>query len=279
MKNLRHIFLLATIFLVPLSLSAQNKGFQLPSKKRSTHSNFASIKSTGSKNASDLSSTRKGKPTSTMTKSDRDRIIQNIINNMVYIEGGSFTMGATVEQSSEAQESEWPAHRVTLSSFYIGEYEVTQAEWQAVMGNNPSHNKGSNLPVESVSWTDCQSFIRKLNTITGKRFRLPTEAEWEYAARGGRRSHGYKYAGTSNDLDAVAWFWRNSGDSYLYGEWDDGITSVNHCQTHNVGTKRPNELDLFDMVATFGSGVRTGTAITAAMHRPTPKVRFQVNIE
>ena len=156
-------------------------------------------------------------------------IIQNLINNMVHVEGGTFTMGATSEQGTDADKDEKPAHQVTLSSFSIGKYEVTQEEWEAVMGNNPSSFKGAKRPVERVSWNDCQEFIRKLNTMTGKRFRLPTEAEWEYAARGGNKSIGYKYAGSDN-LDRVAWYDSNSGNS-----------------THDIGQKSPNELGLYDM--------------------------------
>ena len=111
----------------------------------------------------------------------------------------------------------------------MGKYEVTQAQWKAVMGSNPSRFKGDNLPVENVSWDDVQAFIRKLNQLTGKRYRLPTEAEWEYAARGGNKSRGYKYAG-GNNIDEVAWYDGNSGE-----------------RTHPVGKKRPNELGLYDM--------------------------------
>ncbi len=164
------------------------------------------------------------------TLSNEDRvIIDNLVNNMVYVEGGTFVMGATSEQGSEADNDEKPTHSVTLSSYYIGKYEVTQAEWRAVMGSNPSYFKGDNLPVENVSWNDCQEFIRKLNSLTGKNFRLPTEAEWEFAARGGNNSRGYKYSG-SNDIGSVAWYDGNSGS-----------------KTHPVGQKSPNELGLYDM--------------------------------
>ena len=156
-------------------------------------------------------------------------VIQQLVANMVYVEGGTFTMGATPEQGSDADGDEKPTHQVTLKGFYICKYEVTQAEWKAVMGTNPSKFKGDNLPVESVTWFDCQEFIRKLNELTGKNFRLPTEAEWEYAARGGRRSYGAKYAG-DNDIDKVAWHKGNSNNT-----------------THPVGTKRANELGLYDM--------------------------------
>lgn len=148
---------------------------------------------------------------------------------MVPVEGGTFTMGATSEQGSDAWDDEKPAHKVTLSDYYIGQTEVTQALWKAVMGSNPSDSKGDNLPVEQVSWDDCQVFIQNLNQLTGKQFRLPTEAEWEYAARGGRKSRGYKYAG-GNDIGLVAWYTGNSGD-----------------ETHTVATKQANELGVYDM--------------------------------
>lgn len=164
-----------------------------------------------------------------MTTAQKQRIIDNLVNNMVYVSGGTFTMGATSEQGSDVYNNEKPAHRVTLSSYYIGKYEVTQAEWRAVMGSNPSNFKGDNLPVENISWNDCQEFIRKLNSLTGKNFRLPTEAEWEFAARGGNNSRGYKYSG-SNDVGSVAWHDGNSGS-----------------KTHPVGQKSPNELELYDM--------------------------------
>ena len=147
---------------------------------------------------------------------------------MVKVPGGKFTMGGTGEQGDEAYSDENPIHSVTLSDYWIGQAEVTQELWTAVMGSNPSKFSGSNLPVEQVSWDDCQEFITRLNAITGKAFRLPTEAEWEYAARGGV-SFGKKYAG-SNDIDDVAWYGNNSSNT-----------------THTVGTKQPNELGLYDM--------------------------------
>ena len=149
--------------------------------------------------------------------------------DMVRVEVGTFTMGATAEMK-DPYNDEKPTHRVTLTNdYYIGKYEVTQALWQTVMGKNPSKFKGDNLPVERVGWDDCQEFISKLNDITGKTFRLPTEAEWEYAARGGNKSRGYQYSGSNNLLD-VAWFRDNSGS-----------------KTHGVGTKQANELGIYDM--------------------------------
>ena len=148
---------------------------------------------------------------------------------MVFVDGGTFTMGATSEQGSDANDNESPTHSVTLSGFYIGKTEVTQKQWQNVMSSNPSSFKGDELPVENVSWNDCQTFINKLNQLTGKKFRLPTEAEWEYAARGGNKSKGYKYSG-SNTIGNVAWYSGNSSS-----------------RTHPVATKQANELGLYDM--------------------------------
>lgn len=143
---------------------------------------------------------------------------------MVKVEAGIFMMGTTSEMQN-SYDGEKPVHQVTLTNdYYMGKYEVTQALWQAVMGSNPSNFKGDNLPVEQVSWNDCQDFIGKLNTMTGRKFRLPTEAEWEYAARGGKKNRGYQYSGSSTIFD-VAWSWGNSDE-----------------KTHPVGMKHANEL-------------------------------------
>lgn len=149
---------------------------------------------------------------------------------MVYVEGGTFMMGSN---DADADDDEKPVHQVTLSDYYIGETEVTQALWKAVMGSNPSSFKGDNLPVEEVSWYDCQDFIGRLNQITSENFSLPTEAQWEFAARGGNYSKGYKYSG-SNNPDAVAWY----GDNAYY---------VQDYGTRPVATKQPNELGIYDM--------------------------------
>jgi formylglycine-generating enzyme required for sulfatase activity len=153
-----------------------------------------------------------------------------LLPEMVFVQGGTFTMGCTAEQGNECQDDEKPAHTVTLSSFSIGKYEVTQAQWEAVMGTNPSHFKDCpNCPVENVNWDDIQQFIQKLSKQTGKSYRLPTEAEWEFAVKGGSKSKGYRYSG-SNDIGTVAWYKDNSGYS-----------------THPIGQKLPNELEIYDM--------------------------------
>lgn len=147
---------------------------------------------------------------------------------MVRIPGGSFTMGCTREQE-DCYDNEKPAHRVWVSSFELSKYEVTQELWEAVMGANPSHFSGcARCPVERVSWDDIQGFLRKLNA-GGGRYRLPSEAEWEYAARGGTQSRGYQYAG-SHSPEAVAWYGDKSGN-----------------KTYPVGQKQANELGLYDM--------------------------------
>ena len=160
---------------------------------------------------------------------DESFTVNGVSFAMVPVAGGTFTMGATSEQGTNIDSNEKPTHQVTLSSYMIGKTEVTQELWLAVMGSKPSYFRGDNLPVEQVSWDDCQKFITKLNALTGKNFRLPTEAEWEYAARGGNMSQGYKYSG-SNEIGDVAWYDNNSGN-----------------KTHSVATKAPNELGIYDM--------------------------------
>lgn len=161
--------------------------------------------------------------------SDGVLTIKGVSYEMVWVEGGTFRMGATSEQGKDASSDEKPVHNVTLSGFYIGKTEVTQALWKMVMDSNPSEFRGDNLPVENVSWDDCQEFIWKLRHLTGQNFRFPTEAEWEFACRGGNNSRGYKYSG-SNYIDNVAWYNGNSG-----------------FKTHPVATKSPNELGIYDM--------------------------------
>jgi len=189
------------------------------------------------------------KPVNSKTKNPKDKLIacdwsldsgskheqyftettEDLNLEMIFVEGGTFTMGATPEQKPEAKNYEEPAHEVSLSHYYIGKYPVTQKQWKAIMGKNPSSFKGNDRPVETVSWDDAQQFLFKLNKRTGKNYRLPTEAEWEYAARGGQHSWGYKYSGSDN-LSDVGWFDENSG-----------------YKTHNVGKKKANELGIHDM--------------------------------
>jgi len=180
--------------------------------------------------------------------------VNGVSFTMIKVEGGTFNMGAqSIDPSgtnydSDADNIESPVHSVTLSDYYIGETEVTQELWEAVMGSKPSHFSGyPQRPVEYVSWNDCQEFITKLNNLTGKNFRLPTKAEWEYAARGGNKSKGYKYSG-SNTIGNVAWYYENSGDSGLDdSSWNYNKLKQNNCRTHNVKTKSPNELGIYDM--------------------------------
>ena len=156
-------------------------------------------------------------------------LLDNLKQQMVTVQGGPFLMGCAEEQQ-DCGYHEQPVHRVRVRSFEISKYEVTQELWEAVMGENPSRFRNCpQCPIEEVSWKDVQAFLKKLNTLTGKRYRLPTEAEWEYAARGGQRSRGYEYAG-SGTPEPVAWYGENSGRT-----------------THPVGQKKPNELGLYDM--------------------------------
>lgn len=160
---------------------------------------------------------------------DRHYTVNGVKFTMKYVKGGNFMMGAT-DNDAMAEADEKPAHSVSVVDYYIGETEVTQELWKAVMGNNPAKFKGENYPIENVSYNDCVRFVGKLSQLTGRRFRLPTEAEWEYAARGGQRSKGYMYAG-ANDTTSVAWLYTDS-------LW------VRHMP---VAAKRPNELGLYDM--------------------------------
>ena len=233
MKQLLALILVTVLALAGLTATAQSIPGKKSAPQKTEKTTKNSKKTTQSSKSSKSSKTTKQQSSSrsgSTTQAQKDRIIRQAVDNMVWVAGGTFMMGATSEQGSDAESDEKPVHKVTLSDFYISKYEVTQELWQAVMGSNPSEFKGdSRRPVENVSWDDCQEFIRKLNQMTGKHFRLPTEAEWEYAARGGKQSRGYKYAG-SNTIGSVAWYNVNTD-----------IT------TYPVGQKSPNELGLYDM--------------------------------
>lgn len=174
-------------------------------------------------------------------QSDYVETASGINMKMIFVEGGTFTMGATAEQGGEAKSDERPTHEVELSSYYIAECEVTQAQWQAIMGTSIYQQRdrgysswslrgvGSNYPMYYVSWSEAKDFCRKLSIATGRTYCLPTEAQWEYAARGGNQSKRYKYSGL-NQLDVVGWYDDNSGGS-----------------THPVGQLRANELGIKDM--------------------------------
>lgn len=164
-----------------------------------------------------------------------DNMFDKLASNMVFVKGGNFVMGATEEQKSKACWDEYPATEVSVHDFYLCKYEVTQSLWKHVMKvnypnkANPSNSKGDEKPVENVTWDDCQLFINELNRQTGENYRLPTEEEWEYAARGGINSKRYVYSG-GDTLDVLGWFNRNSEN-----------------KTHIVGSKKPNELGIYDM--------------------------------
>ncbi len=168
---------------------------------------------------------------------------------MVYVKGGTFEMGATAEQGEDGCDDEKPVRTIKLEGYHIGKYGVTQAQWRAVMGTtleeqrdkaNPEgslYGEGDDYPMYYVSWEEAQAFCKKLSEKTGKKYVLPTEAQWEYAARGGSKSQHYKYAG-SDDIEEVAWYEENS---YALGKEHPDYG------THAVGTKKANELGIYDM--------------------------------
>lgn len=193
--------------------------------------------------------------------------VNDVVFEMVEIKGGTFTMGCNYEQNSDCKDDEKPSHIVSLSDYYIGKYEVTQKLWKAVMGDNPSYFKGDNLPVEQVCWYECQEFIMRLNQLTGKNFRLPTEAQWEYAARGGTKTSLYNNENiiiqgqcNSPNLDKLAWYGGNCGQNYTQNvgcdvsngydisEFEGKQYHDNKGGTHPVGLKMPNTYGLYDIL-------------------------------
>ena len=236
MKKL-FVYLIALSVLLPTAMVAANSTPQKPPKitRPTKPASKPNVKPRTPANRSHRQSSQSSRPTPQRVNQESPRVNQEPLSNrtftvngveftMVGVQGGTFQMGR-----NDGDGNEKPVHSVTLSSFYIGQTEVTQALWKAVMGSNPSHFKGDNLPVEWVSWNDCQTFIKKLNQMTDEHFRLPTEAEWEYAAKGGNKSKGYTCSG-SNTIGDVAWYSVNSGS-----------------ETHPVATKSPNELGIYDM--------------------------------
>ena len=210
MNALQYIFILALFICPQTMLSYDSTTTQISASVNEDDISSNSIANDSSANKELLTFTVKG-----------------VTFNMILVKGGTFVMGATPEQGKAAKKDEKPSHKVTLSDYYIGETEVSQALYEAVMGKNPSDSVGADLPVESLDGGDCDDFAEKLSELTGRKFRLPTEAEWEYAARGGNKSKGYKYAGTNNLADA------DWGD-------DDNLT-------HPVKGKTPNELGIYYM--------------------------------
>lgn len=211
--------LLAILALCSIISNAQNQVVRRHGKTADSKE----IKTINTSNKTKNKYTRKKIPYKTFN-------VNGVSFEMVKVEAGSFMMGVKSDYRKDLTCSAEPLHKVTITrNYYIGKTEVTQALWKAVMGNNPSYRKGDNLPVEQVSWDDCQEFINKLNKLIGTNFRLPTEAEWEFAARGGNKSRHFKYSGSQNIRD-VGWYEGNSEKT-----------------THEVATKQPNELGIYDM--------------------------------
>lgn len=172
---------------------------------------------------------------------ERHYTAQDLKIDLVLVKSGLFTMGKPGSKSNAR------LHQVELDAFYISKFEVTQALWNMLMSNNPSKRVGDSLPVENVSWEEVKKFISRLNQLTDKKYRLPTEAEWEYAARGGHKmKEKYRYSG-SDSLAYVGYYWKNSGDALLEGRWDNEVLKSNDCRIRKVGQLQPNELGIYDM--------------------------------
>lgn len=168
--------------------------------------------------------------------------LENLNLEMVLVQGGAFMMGR------EGNKEDARLHSIELDDFYIGKFEITQYQWEMVVGSNPSQVKGDSLPVENVSWEEVQEFINILNNLSQKKYRLPTESEWEYAARGGHKMNSvpYKYSG-GNSINNLAWYWRNSGDTILSSRFSNELLKDNNCRVKQVGELEANQLGIHDL--------------------------------
>ena len=217
---MKKFFLYIVLVAFPLLAKAQASGGQITRKSTAQHQSTLAKPNTKKETLGYYSKEY---------LENKEFYVNGVCFTMVGVQGGVFTMGATLEQGNDSFTEEKPVHKVAVNSFRIGKTEVTQELWTAVMGNNPSRFKGGNLPVECIDWASCKVFIEKLNAMTNMHFRLPTEAEWEYASRGGENGGKCRYSG-GNSINEVAWFSNNSSE-----------------KTHIVGTKSPNEFGIYDL--------------------------------
>ena len=219
---MKKVIIISLLSFIAMNSIAQASGGQIKRKMPVKTMSRKKNDNTPQKQVSKMTPTQQS-PTVTNSDLNKNEIINGIVKNMVFVKGGSFYMGGTREQGSDRNDNEMPAHEVTVSTYYINKYEVTIEEWNTIMDISWADHKNDHKPIGNITWNQCQEFIIRLNSLTGKRFRLPTEAEWEYAARGGNNSCNYKYSGSNN-----------------YNE----VVSIGKS---NVGSKKANELGLYDM--------------------------------